>query len=267
MLGAIKIAFIILLFLLCSVFTTWAQDSDSLGQEPEAIEEIILEDPLQSNQTPLPSNIERASPVPLRTIPGNVWDEATENLDYSKDVSKVQKPEPDETRPVRQPDQRNPTFSSGFWAGLGQLMQVLIIILVLIGIGYTIHRMLQQPQNKRIAYDGTEITSDNVDQYLHETDLDRFLKDALNQQNYALAIRLYYLQIIKDLSNKNAIKWSKEKTNRDYQREMRSHHLADPFRRATRSFEQVWYGSEVLSAARYADLEPQFKALLGQINA
>ena len=70
---------------------------------------------------------------------------------------------------------------------------------------------------------------DNLDQYIHETDLERFLREALAQGNYTLAIRLYYLQVIKDLSAKSAIRWSREKTNRDYQRELRSHRLAEPF--------------------------------------
>jgi Domain of unknown function (DUF4129) len=266
MFGTIKITSTILLFLLCSVFTTWAQDTDSLDQESETPEIVLPDNVSQANQEPLPSHIEHAQPIPLRTIQGDVWDEATKNLDYSKDQAVEPKKKTRETNP-NSPAPSTPGFQSSFWTGLGQLMQVLIIILALLGIGFAIFRMLEQPQNKRIAYDGTEITLDNVDQYLHETDLDRFLKDALKNQNYALAIRLYYLQIIKDLSDRNAIKWSREKTNRDYQREMRSHHLADPFRRATRSFEQVWYGEGGISAAQYAAIEPQFKGLLSQINA
>jgi hypothetical protein len=121
--------------------------------------------------------------------------------------------------------------------------------------------MLEAPRNKQIARDGVEITLDNLDDYLHETDLDRFLREALTQGNYPLAVRLYYLQIIKNLAEKNAIRWSREKTNRDYLREMRGHPAAEPFREATRIYERVWYGNQPLSAEEFAALEPKMKGV------
>ena len=115
------------------------------------------------------------------------------------------------------------------------------------------------------ARDGVEITLDNLDEYLHETDLDRFLREALEKSDYPLAVRIYYLQIIKSLSEKNAIKWSREKTNRDYLRETREYRLGESFRVATRAYERVWYGNQTLSATDYARLEPEFKNLLSAI--
>jgi hypothetical protein len=262
MLRGIKIASITLLFLSGTVFATQAQVTDNPEAHSDTLQERIWEAGSYHNQQRLPSHIKHAQPITPRNIDEQKWADAAQDLDYSKDVEREN---PTQRKDMPPPANSLDSGSGINWTGLGQLIQVIIIALVLLGLGYAIHRMLQQPQNARIAYDGTEITSDNVDQYLHETDLDRFLKDALREQNYTLAIRLYYLQIIKELSNKNAIQWSKEKTNRDYQREMRNHHLADPFRRATRSFEQAWYGKEPLSAAQYTIIAPQFQDLLRQI--
>ncbi|MEO6757907.1 MAG: DUF4129 domain-containing protein, partial [Saprospiraceae bacterium] len=181
---------------------------------------------------------------------------------YSKDLPKP----PKEEKPRRN---YNPDFSGWTAAtkGLGFILQVLAILVAVGLIGYAIFRMLQAPRNRVIARDGVEITVDNLDQYIHETDLERFLREALAQGNYPLAIRLYYLQVIKDLSAKNLIRWSREKTNRDYQREMRLHRLAEPFRAATLRFEEVWYGNQTLDAATYQGLEPAFKQLLANIAA
>ncbi len=265
MLCKIKVAFFTIMFLLCSAIAAFSQENNNLEAPSDTLQEMAGSGTAPSDQQPLSSNIEYAEPVPLRAIDAQKWTDAAQNLDYSKDVAEEKKNEEKAPLPPSsQPSDQNSGTNIN-WSGLGQIVQVIIIFLALLGIGYAIFRMLQQPQNKRIASDGTEITADNVDQYLHETALDRFLKDALAQQNYALAIRLYYLQIIKGLSEKKAIHWSKEKTNRDYQREMRNHHLADAFRWATRSFEQAWYGNEGLSVAQYRAMEAQFKALLSQI--
>lgn len=198
-------------------------------------------------------------PIATRPVAAEKWADAAAGLDYSKDRPKPPRPE------------RQPRTSSNFdWSGLGklgELLQVLLIIAAIAGIGYGIYRMLQEPRNRSIlrAKDGVEITEANLDQYLHETDLERFLRAALANGNYALAIRLYYLQVIKDLSERGAIKWAKEKTNRDYLREMRNHTQHDAFRTATRTFERVWYGNGGLSSDEFARMEPQFKSLLVNI--
>lgn len=200
-------------------------------------------------------------PVAARAVPEAQWREATQGLDYSDDQERPRKP--------RRPRTGSPGDSGRDWTlntgGLGSVLQVLAIILAVAGIAFGVYKMLMQPRNRVIARDGVEITLDNLEEYLHETDLDRFLRAALHEHNFALAIRLYYLQIIKDLSARNAIRWSREKTNRDYLREMRPHRLAEPFRTATRTFEQVWYGNLALDEAAFRRMEPEFKNLLGNI--
>lgn len=199
----------------------------------------------------------------LRPVSDGQWRDASGELDYSDD-----RPRERRKRPPRDysdtPDSggRDWTLNTGAW---GNVLQVIAIVLAVLGIAFGIYKMLVQPRNRAIARDGVAITLDNLEEYLHETDLDRFLRAALAEQNYALAIRLYYLQAIKDLSARNAIHWSREKTNRDYLREMRSHRLSDPFRSATRHFERVWYGNIDLTEPEFRRLEPEFKNLLGNI--
>jgi len=227
-------------------------------EEEEVSQEISDEAAVPSASLPPPP----IQPVATRSIAQEQWADATKGLDYSKD------------RPKQvEPPKIDPTFGNGpsiNWGGIGKfwgnVLQVLLIIGAICGIGYGIYRMMQQPRNRLIARDGVEITEANLDQYLHETDLDRFLRDALSKGNYALAVRLYYLQIIKDLSEKQAIRWGREKTNRDYLREMRPHLLYDSFRVATRAFERVWYGNQRVTADEYALMEPDFKSLLDKIR-
>ena len=201
--------------------------------------------------------------VERRAVAEQQWRAAAGALDYSRDLPEKPKPERPDSPKERSSPQPDWSSLSQFW---GNVLQVLAILIACAAIGYGIYRMINQPRNRRIARDGAEITLENLDAYILETDLDRFLREALAQQNYSLAVRLYFLQIIKDLSQKGAIQWSKEKTNRDYLREMNNHRLAQPFRSATRAYEYTWYGNATLNKNDFEQLEPEFKALLAQIK-
>jgi hypothetical protein len=199
------------------------------------------------------------APIALREVPTDKWNKATDGMDYSKDLPKLPK----------EYNKREENESSLDWTGMtlgfGTLLQLIAVIFALGGIAYGIYWMMQTPRNRVISRDGTEITLANLEEYIHETDLDRFLREALASSNWPLAVRLYFLQIIKKLSEKEAIVWSKEKTNRDYLREMRSHRLSTHFLDATHQFEQVWYGNQPITVEAFAQLEPKFKSLLGEI--
>ncbi|MGI9158456.1 MAG: hypothetical protein ACR2K1_01755, partial [Saprospiraceae bacterium] len=149
------------------------------------------------------------SDLTLRRIEPADWERASKGLDYSKDIPKKSPPPTESTEP-----------SGADWTQqtemLGTLLQILAIAAAVALLGYGIFRMLNAPQNKQITRTGEVITLENLEQHLDETDIDPFLQAALKAQNYALAVRLYYLQIIKNLAAGRLLRWSKEKTNRDY---------------------------------------------------
>ncbi len=236
-----------------------AQTDSILVVEPEEVQEAIEEGvdvPADDPDAYIPP---AAKPVAMRDVKDDQWAKAASGLDYSKDV-----PEP--PKPEKEKKQNNPSAPNIDWGGLGsflgQILQIIAIIAAIIGLAYGIYKAMNAPRNRQIARDGVEITLDNVEQYIHESDLDHFLREALAAGNYALAIRLYYLQVIKHFSETGAIRWSREKTNRDYLRETRNHRSADAFRVATRIYERVWYGNQPVDEAYYRHLEPSFRALL-----
>jgi hypothetical protein len=235
-----------------------ASEPDSIDLEMAEDESLEMADEdVAHNYVPPPID-----PIQRREIRYENWKDATQSLDYSSDVPKPQK----------EKQQKNNTFDAPNWnystQGIGEFLQVLAIIVALSAIAYAVYRTLQAPRNRKIAHalDGTIITADNIDAYIHETDLERFLRSALTEGNFSLAIRLYYLQIIKELSEKGAIKWAREKTNKDYLRETRDHTHGPAFRQATRTFERIWYGNESLDEEGFKNLEPAFKELLDKIR-
>lgn len=201
--------------------------------------------------------------VVRRAIPQDQWQRAADQLNYSDDVPEAIK------KRVADPEKPTPTSSPRFewdwefWKGFSKVFAV--IVLLSLG-GWLIYNLVQSPSNNIIrAEDGTEITLANLDEYIQETDLQRFLREALEKGNYSQAVRIYYLQIIKDLSKKEAILWRKEKTNRDYIREMRNHPLSTDFRTATRTYEAVWYGNGEIDKAIFGRIEVQMNSILAKI--
>ncbi len=199
--------------------------------------------------------------APVHAVSNETWTKASKGLDYSKDL-----PKPPKKKKERPEGGRSGRDWSTLTQGWGTLAQVLAIALAILAIGYGIYYMLRQPRNRQISRDGVEITLDNIEDYLHETDLEKFLRLALADGNYAQAVRLYYLQVIKDLSARNDIRWAREKTNRDYLRDMRQHRLGADFRQLTFIFERVWYGNIQLRETEFRNIEPDFKRFLGQMS-
>ena len=247
----LKIVFFLLLLpadALSQSDTLWTEASDTLPYSEDAADEAYA-----------PYSPPPLEPLNIRRVDKEQWAKAVRELDYSKDRE----------RPRKERKPQAPGVSAVEWTsatqGMGSFLQMVAVALAVVGMAYGIYRMLKAPRNRLIARDGAEITLANLDEYLHETDLDRFLREALEKRDYASAIRIYYLQIIKSLSEKNAITWSREKTNRDYLRETRDYRLGEAFHTVTRAYEHIWYGNQPLSAADYARLEPQFKNLLTAI--
>ena len=121
------------------------------------------------------------------------------------------------------------------------------------------------PQSKRVYGPSVKIDLAAVEENLLESELDPLIRQAISDQQFSLAVRLYYLATIKELSNKGSIVWKKDKTNRTYVREMNSHKLSDKFKQITTTFERVWYGDSTIDEATFLKIQPDFKELLKQI--
>lgn len=251
---------IILFCLFCLPIAAFSQEEEQpvIISDDEEVP-VVVEEDYGSETYTNPASYGHPQ-VSMREVPADVWKKSEGGLNYSDDI-----PEAVKQRPVTEP-RNSPNFNWNpkFWSGFAKVFSI-IVLMILVGI--VIYQMVQSPSNSAIrAGDGTPITFDNLDAYIQETDLERFLREALAMGNYNQAVRIYYLQVIKDLSQKEAIVWSREKTNRDYLREMRSHPLNADFRSATLTYEEVWYGNLALDRNIYEGIEGRMKYLLQRIN-
>lgn len=197
------------------------------------------------NQTMQPQDFNRES-----------WQKATEGLDYSDDRTK--KPE------VQKNDkEEQPAFNvSQQTLRLIALVMLFFLLLLILFRAFGVQLFAG---NKRQQAEETFSTETILD-HGPQTAWDSQLQDAIEQSNYRLAVRIYYLMIIKELSAQQLIHWQKEKTNFDYVSELRNTGSYSGFREATLLFEQVWYGELNVSKPRFDELSILFKKLLATLK-
>jgi hypothetical protein len=88
------------------------------------------------------------------------------------------------------------------------------------------------------------------------------LAQARSAGNFKLAVRFYFLSILKKLHNSGIISWKRDKTNRDYLYELFSrNYYFEEIRRLTNSYEEVWYGEHVLTEESFQVLTEDFERI------
>ena len=88
---------------------------------------------------------------------------------------------------------------------------------------------------------------------------------AVDQANYRLAVRLQFLWLLKNMSDRNLIRYTQDKTNFDYLSELQPTHFYNPFFRATRNYEYSWYGLFPVSREGYQTIKRDFDLLQQQL--
>lgn len=96
--------------------------------------------------------------------------------------------------------------------------------------------------------------------------IDDLISQALNAKNYRLAVRYYYLLILKLLSKKDIIAWELQKTNSDYLYEIEKKELKAPFADITRLYDYIWYGDFTIDEAKYNRVATEFDSLKNTLN-
>lgn len=206
------------------------------------------------------------------------WNKYAEEVDYGDYDSEEERQKAEEKRQREKSNGDTPledryfdSSSTSFETVLAPFFKFLLIagaigLLIFLLIKLMDAESIFSPKNRKITSKASEIDLEDIEENLHESDLEGFIRQALAEQNYALAVRLYYLAILKELSLSNQIKWKKDKTNREYLREMGGKKLSKPFRETTLIFERVWYGTGELTGEVFEELQPKFKTLLKDIT-
>lgn len=130
---------------------------------------------------------------------------------------------------------------------------------------FVLHNLpFRMPVKKKIRQDGD---GEHVVEDIETLDAAALLQDAIRQRDFKLAIRLYYLGLLKLLNEKGLIHWKKDKTNREYLAELFTRNaFFDDVRRLTVFYESVWYGEHDVKDDTFYAMGSRFETLMGRIN-
>ncbi len=163
---------------------------------------------------------------------------------------------------------------SGIFAAIASVFQVLVwlvIGLAIAGACYLIIKNLKGfkfRSNPEIPVTTTDVSTEEVDiQALNTIDLSSQIEKCIQDKNYRLAVRYYYLWAMKVLNEANLIEFNIDKTNQDYTRELSrkntfSKERLGLFIQCTHYYEYLWFGNFLVSEPGFLTIEKTFKDFL-----
>ncbi|MFT6964758.1 MAG: hypothetical protein ACJAWV_004500 [Flammeovirgaceae bacterium] len=98
-----------------------------------------------------------------------------------------------------------------------------------------------------------------MEEDIHEIDFNTRIAQAVESQNFREAIRLHYLKNLKILSDQNLIDWKINKTNHDYEVEIRDNSIKAPFSRITYLYDNICYGDFPIDSESYSRFVEDFE--------
>ncbi|PRX55491.1 DUF4129 domain-containing protein [Flagellimonas meridianipacifica] len=102
---------------------------------------------------------------------------------------------------------------------------------------------------------------DLSEQHIESLDLDSLMNEALQKKDYRLAVRYQFLKVLKRLSQKQLIDWHFEKTNSDYEKELKENRLRAKFKEVSYLYEHIWYGENPITERQYQKTDDRFNTL------
>jgi hypothetical protein len=110
--------------------------------------------------------------------------------------------------------------------------------------------------------DRDQMETENIFAINYQKEIDK----AARQENYRLAVRLMFLRLLKNLSEKNIIQYSQGKTNFDYLLQLHPTRYYKDFFRITRNYEYSWYGQFEVNEQAYRIIRNDFDNLDRQLK-
>lgn len=107
----------------------------------------------------------------------------------------------------------------------------------------------------------TDVETSDIFSINYQREIDK----ATAAGNYRLAVRLMFLRLLRNLSDKQVISYAHDKTNFDYLMQVSQTRFYKPFFRITRDYEYVWYGLFNIDNERFDVIKNDFLELEKQL--
>lgn len=153
---------------------------------------------------------------------------------------------------------------SSFWAVLIRLLPYLIVVGAIIFVGWLFYKL--NPGSKLLrSKDTPEVFFTEEEEIIRTKDIRKLISKALENKDFRLAVRYYYLLILKRLTDAKFINYEFDKTNSDYMAETKGEAVYLDFAKATNLYDYIWYGNFEVTESDYQKAQHTFDHLEHQI--
>lgn len=106
----------------------------------------------------------------------------------------------------------------------------------------------------------------DIESNIHAVNFRSLISSAEENNNYRLAIRYYYLWLLKDLTAAELIDYDVEKTNSDYYNELISPVVKEEFSYTSYLYNYIWYGEFNVDKEQFTKAKKSFIGFLKNIK-
>ena len=172
----------------------------------------------------------------------------------------------EEVKEEKKPTPSSTAFMEGFIFFISQIFPfllggiiILIILKILLGAdnNFWNFKKAKKKVAKKLVYE---------DEDIHETDIEGLLQNAIDNKEYRLAIRYYYLSVLKTLSNKKLIDYHKDKTNSEYLFEIEDATTRTNFSYLSYVYSYVWYGDFPIDETNFKLAENKYTSFKNSLK-
>ncbi|MFN2262069.1 MAG: hypothetical protein ABR595_08415 [Psychroflexus sp.] len=149
---------------------------------------------------------------------------------------------------------------ASFWEYLGLILKIVSILGLVFLVVWLLNRY--NPGQKLTKNSkNPEVNLTEEEELIYQKNLQDLIQEAIQNNDYRLAIRYYYLLILKNLKNKNILEYQFQKTNTEYIQEVKNQSFSEDFEAITKYYDFVWYGDFQLNNLSFEKLKSRFENL------
>jgi len=202
-----------------------------------------------------------SSMVEVKKLPKEQQEELLQNSDYKYD--KVG-PAP-KTPWEKFLDWLDRLFSDTFSGTGGTIAGTVIQYMLIFGAIAAIIILLLKNRARALFFGksaSVNIDLKEFDADINAIDFNKLIAEALASKDLRKAVRLHFLKLLKNLSDKNLIQWKIDKTNHDYSIELKNSKFDTQFKEIAMLYEYYWYGDFPIDEAKYNATVEKFKTIV-----
>ena len=137
-------------------------------------------------------------------------------------------------------------------------------------LGFIVYRILSDVElRRRVGKKGREQDHIRIEEIEEEALVASGVSLSLQERaeragQYDVAVRLLYIQLLKDLQDNGHIRYRRDYSNRDYRRQMNASNLLRGYGDVTIDYERFWYGKHPIDPLSYRLVKRKFTDLTDQ---